>query len=138
MTALVETGLSVRQPWVELILQGRKTIEVRTWKTAHRGRLWLHAARRIDLRACSAHEVQSAGLSVGAIVGTVEVEGCFAFDARTWTSLRHLHMNLGPFDERYVGWVLQHPWRIEPVPYRGTLGLMKIPAKTVAGWSYHA
>ena len=32
-------ALSIRQPWAELILQGRKTIELRTWKTCYRGLL---------------------------------------------------------------------------------------------------
>ena len=32
-------ALSIRQPWAELILQGRKTIELRTWKTSYRGLL---------------------------------------------------------------------------------------------------
>lgn len=29
-------ALSIRQPWVELILLGRKTIEVRSWAIRHR------------------------------------------------------------------------------------------------------
>jgi ASCH domain-containing protein len=33
-------ALSVRQPWAELILTGRKKIELRTWTTDHRGPLW--------------------------------------------------------------------------------------------------
>ncbi|WP_084604451.1 ASCH domain-containing protein [Desulfonatronum thioautotrophicum] len=39
----VQIALSIRQPWVELILPGHKTIEVRSWPTRHRGPLWLHA-----------------------------------------------------------------------------------------------
>jgi activating signal cointegrator 1 len=138
MRTSTEAGLSVRQPWVELILQGRKTIEVRTWTTTHRGPLWLHAGQRVDTHACVPHGVPLEGLSVGALVGTVEVVDCFAFDASTWTSLRHLHMNLVPFEERFVGWVLRNPQRIPPVAFRGTLGLMKIPANTIATKSTHA
>src|SRR5687767_9624159 len=36
--------LSVRQPWAELIVAGRKRVENRTWKTNHRGLLGIHAS----------------------------------------------------------------------------------------------
>ena len=32
-------ALSIRQPWAELIMQGRKTLELRTWRTNYRGAL---------------------------------------------------------------------------------------------------
>ena len=38
-------ALSVRQPWAALLVAGRKTVEVRTWSTAVRGRVFIHAAR---------------------------------------------------------------------------------------------
>lgn len=40
--------LSVRQPWAWLIGAGRKTVENRTWTTAHRGLLWIHASGTVD------------------------------------------------------------------------------------------
>lgn len=36
--------LAIRQPWVSLIAEGDKTIEVRTWRTDHRGPLLLVAS----------------------------------------------------------------------------------------------
>ena len=36
--------LAIRQPWITLIAEGDKTIEVRSWPTAHRGPLLLVAA----------------------------------------------------------------------------------------------
>jgi activating signal cointegrator 1 len=126
MSTITGTGLSIRQPWVELILQGRKTIEVRTWSTSHRGELWLHAGQRVDNQACAKHHISGTGLVLGAIVGAVDVEDCFRFDAQTWHSLRKAHLNIVPFDERYYGWQLRNPRRISPVSYRGTLGLMNV------------
>ena len=40
-----ELALSIRQPWAELILQSRKTIELRSWDTDYRGYLWLHTGK---------------------------------------------------------------------------------------------
>ncbi len=52
-------ALSIRQPWVELILLGRKTIEVRSWTTRHRGPLWLHAGMARDIQAKSNYSAHS-------------------------------------------------------------------------------
>jgi predicted transcriptional regulator len=38
--------LSIKEPWASMILNGKKTIETRTWKTKYRGRILLHASRK--------------------------------------------------------------------------------------------
>lgn len=43
-------ALSIKQPWAGLILAGVKTVEIRTWSTAIRGRVLIHAASRPDER----------------------------------------------------------------------------------------
>lgn len=49
----VERALSVRQPWASLIAAGRKSIEIRTWRTDYRGPLAIHAAgARVGCRTC--------------------------------------------------------------------------------------
>lgn len=126
-------GLSIRQPWIDLILAGRKTIEVRTWKTHHRGPLWLHAGKCVDTQACDAHALSPSRLITGAIVGAVDLENCFEFDLDKWTSLLPQHLNIVPFDKRYFGWTLRDPIRIAPIPYRGALGLMKISPEALTG-----
>lgn len=40
--------LSIRQPWAELILSGKKPIEYRTWTTDYRGPVLLHAGAARD------------------------------------------------------------------------------------------
>lgn len=37
--------LTIKEPWASLILEGKKTIETRTWKTNHRGTVLLHASK---------------------------------------------------------------------------------------------
>jgi hypothetical protein len=46
----VRYGLSLKQPWATLLVQGRKTIEVRSWRPTRRGRIYIHAARVPDER----------------------------------------------------------------------------------------
>ncbi len=48
-------ALSIKQPWLNLIVSGRKTIETRVWSTPHRGDLLLcaSAAPRIAPFGCA-------------------------------------------------------------------------------------
>jgi hypothetical protein len=43
-------ALSLKQPWAALLVHGRKSIEVRSWPTARRGPVLIHAARAPDTR----------------------------------------------------------------------------------------
>jgi len=128
------TAISIRQPWVELILEGRKTVEVRSWRTKHRGELFLHAGRAIDSTACQAYRIDPKALPRGALLGVAELVDCFEFDAGTWEKDREKHLNLGPFSVQLFGWILRNPQRIRPISYLGSLGLMKVPvARLVPG-----
>ena len=67
--------LSVKYPWADLIARGKKTIEVRTWKTDYRGPLliassvspkWEHAGKAVcvvdlvDVRPIKASDLDAA------------------------------------------------------------------------------
>ena len=38
--------LSIIEPWATLIKEGKKVIETRSWKTAYRGELYIHASNK--------------------------------------------------------------------------------------------
>ena len=126
----VVTAISIRQPWTELILRGRKTIEVRSWQTKHRGELWLHAGSRADTKALNEFCITLDEVALGALVGRCELHACIEFDARTWDSWRPLHLNEGTLGEPRFAWFLRDVIRIEPRPLKGRLGLMRIDALT--------
>lgn len=44
ITGRIKT-ITIKEPWASLILEGKKTIETRTWKTNYRGPLLLHASK---------------------------------------------------------------------------------------------
>ena len=85
-------ALSIRQPWADLILQGRKTIELREWGTTHRGLLAIHAAKRVEIGACHQWDLNPEALPRGALVGTVEVVEIVKFDHELWNKLRDQHL----------------------------------------------
>ena len=39
-------AITIHQPWVQLLILGEKVHETRSWKTAHRGPIAIHAARK--------------------------------------------------------------------------------------------
>jgi activating signal cointegrator 1 len=119
-------GLSIRQPWVELILQKRKSIEVRSWSTKYRGKLWLHAGQKADPGALGRFGLTTEKLIFGAIVGHCELKDCIEFTSETWDGWRALHLNLGSLEGKQFAWLIHNPVRTNPKPLRGTLGLMRI------------
>lgn len=44
---MTEHALTVKQPWSWAIMCAGKTVENRTWRTGHRGRLWIHAGGNV-------------------------------------------------------------------------------------------
>lgn len=125
-------ALSVRQPWAELIMAGRKRFELRTWETSHRGPLTIHAGLRIDLDAGRAAGLASSGLPVGTFVGVVEVVECSPF---TQTMAEEMVRAGAYFGEREPGlfaWELANPVRLLlPVPARGSMGLFRTGEATM-------
>ncbi|HEX4150306.1 MAG TPA: ASCH domain-containing protein [Pirellulales bacterium] len=78
-------ALSVRQPWCELILLGRKTIECRTRPTNIRGPVWLYASlgrysADDEAEWTEEYGLDVAGLPRGLLVGTVEIFHCDGCD----------------------------------------------------------
>src|SRR5690242_9631378 len=76
--AMPVRAISIRQPYVELILRGEKTREFRSRPTNIRERVWLYAALRpADGRSEWRKVGKNPGdLLTGAIVGTVEIIDC--------------------------------------------------------------
>ena len=77
---LLPYALSIKQPWAALVVQGLKTIEVRRWPTARRGRILIHAARVPDKRAEAWKHVPEPMRPLaqlqGGIIGAVELTEC--------------------------------------------------------------
>jgi ASCH domain len=91
-------ALSIKQPWAALIVQGLKTIEVRRWPTARRGRILIHAARVPDDRPeawdhVPKHAMKMAQLQ-GGIIGAAQLTECRRYaDLETFLDDQTLHLN---------------------------------------------
>jgi hypothetical protein len=74
-------AISIRQPYVEEILLGKKKYEYRSRQTHIRGRVYLYAAKGAgDLARYKRLGVEPGELPIGAIVGSVEIVDCKYFE----------------------------------------------------------
>jgi hypothetical protein len=131
--------LSLQQPWATLVVLGAKRYETRSWQTAHRGLLAIHASGRFTpagLALCRAEPVRTllyqAGcpdadsLPLAAVLGVVEVVRCVHVEELA--GLAPLDLALGDFTPGRWAWQLTRPRRLAtPLPYRGRLGVFDGP-----------
>ncbi len=109
-------ALSFHQPRAEQIVRGEKTVDIRTWQTAYRGPLAVHAAAtRRDAR-CRALGFDPDALAYGALLGTVELVEIRALDAESYAALQAQHRLDQPFPGApCFGWFFAAPQRL-PAP----------------------
>lgn len=108
-------ALSIQQPWAELILQGVKTVEIRSVSGGANKIIYLYSSQTcsayIDAQtACEQYHLKLEDLPRGQIVGTVQIvesRPCLPSDA----SAACLSWSL--MENRY-SWVLNNPIRCTP------------------------
>lgn len=134
-------ALSIKQPWAWLICAGYKDIENRTWRTNFRGRIYVHAGKKVDMDgqiyllhpekrfyAPKKKLAQKFGLiwqykgkDLGAIIGEVDIVDCkfrFGEESDDLYSVWH--------EPGQYGFVLKNPVLYKkPIPCRGQLGFFE-------------
>jgi hypothetical protein len=120
-------ALSIKQPWAALLVHGQKTIEVRRWCTARRGRLLIHAARIPDERPEAwsriTDDLRATAALVGGVVGAAELTDCRAYRSRA------------AFAADCGGHLNEPSWFEQPVMYGFVFRNPEILAfRPLAGW----
>jgi hypothetical protein len=124
---LPRLALSIKQPWAQLILLGRKSIEVRSWTTAFRGRIWVHTGRRPDETAQLLFRMEGP-LFLGGYLGAADIVSIEPFTRETWSRLRNRHLVPGAMPPGHYAWMLERNTLLhEPVPGPGQIGLFNVP-----------
>ena len=110
--------LSLKQPFAELIMQGKKKIELRKWNTKFRGEFLIHASKKPDEEAMN--EFGFVDLPCGFIVGKatlVDVKKYKNEEEHEKDKKFHLASNVwGKF-----GFILENVERINSIPAKGKL-----------------
>jgi len=115
-------ALSIKPPWIELILSGRKTIEVRSWKTDYRGPLLLVSSKSLDPYGASLFPYSDTLLPVlrGHAVAICDLRFC---QRMIVCDERHALCNYYP---GFYSWLLRRVKPIKPFPVRGMLRLFEV------------
>jgi hypothetical protein len=119
--------LSVRQPEAWLIVHGLKDVENRSWATAHRGPILIHAsaakmtaANWLFLReTCADYDLpapSSSDVHTGGIVGSAYLADILVESESEW------------WDGESLAWLLPYSLPIAFIPCKGRLGLWEHPA----------
>ena len=121
-------ALSIRQPWAELILEGRKRYELRSWRGPSGERILIHAAMRVDGASAILAGLQPEALNAGALVGSVEVVDCVPFTPEIANEMRDAKAYFGDWQAGLFAWELRDPIRLTTsIPLKGRLGLFAVP-----------
>lgn len=115
-------ALVIRQPHANLIAEGLKAIEVRSWSTPYRGDLLIVAGKQADVALAEALEMPATPRGVSlCLVKLVDVRslrkrdalpGCFLADEIGVTGL--------------FAWCLRNVRAVEQRPVKGQLGLFSV------------
>ncbi|QDV62471.1 ASCH domain-containing protein [Crateriforma conspicua] len=106
-------ALSIKQPWANMIASGEKTIETRTWKTEHRGKLLIVSSKEPDIAPA------------GCALAVVELVDC-----RPMSVLDEAHARCRKYNGAY-SWVLENARELKPFSVRGQPGLFEVEDELV-------
>ncbi|CAD6513538.1 conserved hypothetical protein [metagenome] len=119
--------LSVSQPFADLIISGKKIIELRNWNTNFRGEFLIHAPIKIRIEDAKRLKINKKFVT-GAIIGKAEL-----YDVKKYNSIKEvstdkkLHYASKNFYSKSFGFILKNakPLRI-PIPCKGKLGFFDV------------
>ena len=119
--------LSICQPFAELIVQGKKTIELRKWNTKFRGEFLVHAAKNVLIEDCKRLKISPEEISTGAIIGKVNL-----VDVKKYESDKELnkdkkkHHSVSDNTKNKYGFILENPKKLRvPIEYMGKLNFFE-------------
>lgn len=118
--------LTIKEPWASLIIEGYKNYEFRSWKTSYRGKILIHAGKRIETEYLERFQEFSLHYEKGAIVGEAELTDCILVDEELNQKLYEMDPNVYGANHH----VKNYAWKLEnvkkyqnPILISGKLGL---------------
>lgn len=111
--------LSLKQPFAELVVSGKKTIELRNWRTKFRGKFLIHASKTPDPKAMKKFDFEK--LPVGVIVGETELTDVKKYKNDS-EHKKDKNKHLADSSWGKYGFILKNAKRIKPIEAKGKLG----------------
>ncbi len=135
-------AISLTQPWAQLVVLGAKRAETRSWPTTYRGEIAIHASKGFPgyaktlckklayRRVLAFHNFVAPTLPLGAIVGTVEITGCYRTEEAGSMGIydHSFEDQFGDFSPGRYFWTLANPRMLAtPVSCKGALKIWTVP-----------
>lgn len=111
-------ALSLKQPWAELILKGKKKIEIRKWNTKFRGEFLIHASKIPDWNGMKKFGFKD--LPCGVIVGKARLVDVKKYENEK-EFLKDQDSHLATKEWGNYGFILKNVKRINKIPAKGQL-----------------
>ena len=115
-------ALSLKQPYAELVVDGRKKIELRNWRTKFRGEFFIHAAKNPDKESMKRFGFTT--LPLGFLVWKANL-----IDVKTYENeeehSKDKDLHLASSSCGNHGFILKNPIKIEPIPFKGKLNFFE-------------
>lgn len=120
-------ALSLWQPWASAVVLGWKRWETRSWSTAYRGPLVIHAARnRTAVPPLEAGSVYP----LGCLLGRVQLGRVLPVEVIR-DRLSEAEIEWGDYADGRYAWEMLDARVVDPVPWRGDRRLFWIPRSVV-------
>lgn len=111
-------ALSLKQPFAELVVSGKKKIELRKWNTKFRGKFLIHASKIPYNKAMK--KFGFVDLPLGFIIGRAELVDVKRYkNEKEFKKDKDLHLASNDFGN--YGFILKNPKRLIPIPAKGKL-----------------
>ena len=119
--------LSISQPFADLIISGKKSIELRNWNTNFRGEFLVHAPLKIRTDDAKRLKINKKFIT-GSIIGKVQL-----YYVKKYNSIKEIkldqkfHFSIKKFQTKTFGFLLKNakPLRI-PIPWKGQLRIFDV------------
>ena len=119
--------LSVSQPFADLIISGKKTIELRNWNTNFRGEFLIHSPLKIRTDDAKRLKINKKFVT-GAIIGKAQL-----YDVKKYNTVKEIkldqkfHFASKKFQNKTFGFILKDAKSFKiPIPLKGQLGFFDV------------
>jgi hypothetical protein len=110
--------LSLKQPWAELVISGKKKIEIRKWNTKFRGEFLIHSSKTPDSKGMKKFGFKN--LPCGFIIGKAKLTKVKKYlNEDELNSDKELHLADSGWGN--YGFIIENPKRIKPLEAKGKL-----------------
>lgn len=123
--------ITLIQPWATLVALGEKKIETRSWSTNFRGRIAIHAGKKIDrsvfgqpyyLEVFQKYSITPANIITSSIIATCRI-GDVKRTEELIDKISNQEFAFGNYEPNRYGWILDDLNLIKPIEgVKGMLG----------------